>query len=169
MTDSRQLDWNYIVDTHAKRVFRLARRILGSTQDAEDVSQEVFMEAFKLYNNGGVKSWVGLLVRLATLRSLDRLRKWRENVTVTESDRVSYIEPVDVMMAQELSQWVRNAVSRLRDNEAAVFVMHYFEELSREEISAALSISPDAVSTALCKARKHLLSQMAIANGGASQ
>ena len=80
MTDGELPDWDRIVERHAKRVFRVAMRILRSVQDAEDVSQDVFTEAFQLHKAGPVQSWTGLLVRLATLRSLDRLRRNRPSV-----------------------------------------------------------------------------------------
>jgi len=52
MTDEVLPDWDRIVERHAQRVFRVALRILRSVQDAEDVSQDVFTEAFRLHKAG---------------------------------------------------------------------------------------------------------------------
>ena len=46
--------------------------ILGSVHDAEDVAQDVFIEAYRLFQAERIQSWAGLLVRLATLRAIDR-------------------------------------------------------------------------------------------------
>ena len=162
-------DWDRIVDSHARRVFRVALRILGSAEDAEDVSQDVFSEAFQFHKQGPVQSWAGLLVRLATLRSIDRLRRKRPSVELQESDRMSSVEPIDMVVAAELSQWLRAAISRLPDQQAAVFAMFHFEQLTRDEISATLGISPEAVSTTLYKSKQRLLSQLAIFNRGDSK
>jgi RNA polymerase sigma-70 factor, ECF subfamily len=169
MTDDELPDWDRIVEHHASRVFRVAMRILRFVQDAEDVSQDVFAEAFKLHKTGPVQSWAGLLVRLATLRSLDRLRRRRPSVELQECDRISTIEPFEELEAHELAEWLRTAIAELPDQQATVFVMHHFEQLSRDQVSAALGVSPEAVSTALYKARQRLLRQLAVFNRGDSR
>ena len=169
MTDDEQPNWKRIVDRHGKRVFRIARRIVGSVHDAEDVSQEVFAEAYRLQKAGPVQSWTGLLVRLATLRAIDRLRRIRPTEELRDHDHVSTVEPIDEVMATELAQWLRSAIAHLPDQQATVFVMIHFEQLSRDEVAAILDISPQAVSTALYKARQRLMSQLSVFNGGDSR
>lgn len=157
-------DWDRIVEGHAARVFRVAFRILGSVHDAEDASQDAFAEAYRLHKEGSVQNWTALLVRLATLRSLDRLRRRRHSVPLREADRISAVEPSEEAEAGELAAHLRNALGQLPDQQAMVFVMHYFEQLSRDEISAALGISVEGVSTALYKARRRLLKELAVFN-----
>jgi len=169
MTDDVLPDWDRIVERHAERVFRVAMRILRSVQDAEDVSQDVFTEAFRLHKSGPIQSWTGLLVRLATLRSLDRLRRNRPTVELRDYDRTSSVEPLDELEARELALWLQKALVQLPDQQATVFVMHHFEQLSRDQVSATLGISPEAVSTALYKARQRLLKQLAVFNQGDSK
>lgn len=169
MDDDESPDWNRIVERHANRVFRVAQRILGSVQDAEDVSQDVFTEAFRMHQKGPIQSWSGLLVRLATLRSIDRLRRNRPSVELRESDRLSTAEPFDEAAAKELAQWLRMAMAQLPDQQATVFAMVQFEQLSRHEISATLGVSLETVSTTLYKARQRLLSQLAVFNRGDSK
>lgn len=77
-------DWSWIVQTHSGRVFGVAMRILGSVQDAEDFSQDVFLEACEIYSAGAVQSGTGLLVRLATFRSLDLRRRNRPTAELFE-------------------------------------------------------------------------------------
>lgn len=155
-------NWDQIVERHARRVFRVAWRIVRSVPEAEDVAQDVFTEAFQLHQTGPVQSWTGLLVRLATLRAIDRLRRQRPTVELHESDRLSTVDPFEEASARELAESLRKALVRLPDQQAAVFVMHHLEQLSRAEIAATLGISPEAVSTALYKARQRLLKQLAV-------
>lgn len=169
MTDREQPNWPQIVERHGQRVFRVALRILGSVHDAEDVSQEVFAEAYQLHKAGPVQSWAGLLVRLATLRAIDRLRRNRPAEEFRDHDRVSPTEPYEEMAAKELAEWLRAAMARLPEQQAAVFAMARFENLPRDQIAINLGISPEAVSTALYKARQRLLSQLSVFNGGDSR
>ena len=144
-------------------------RILGSIQDAEDVSQEVFTEAFRLHRTGPVQSWTGLLVRLATLRSIDRLRRNRSSVELRDYDGMSNSEPFEEIVAGELAHWLRKAVTQLPDQQATVFAMFHYEQLSRDEIAAALDISHESVSTAIYKARQHLQARLLTYNRGDSR
>ena len=164
MTESELPNWDRIVERHAERVFRVALRIVGSVHDAEDVSQDVFSEAFRLHQAGPIQSWAGLLVRLATLRSIDRVRRRRPVQTLRDGDKVSSVEPFEEILATELADWLRKAIVQLPDQQATVFVMVHFEHLSRGEVSASLGISSEAVSTALYKGRQRLLAQMAVYN-----
>lgn len=169
MTGEEQPNWAQIVNRHGKRVFRIAKRILGSVHDAEDVSQEVFTEAYRMHQAGPVQSWTGLLVRLATLRAIDRLRGTRLANELHDNDHVSTIEPFDELTARELAQWLRAAITRLPDQQATVFALVHFEHLSRDEVASSLGISPESVSTALYKARQRLILQISVLNEGNSQ
>lgn len=160
MSDDELPDWDRIVERHARRVFGVALRILGSVHDAEDVAQEVFAEAYRVHKSGPVQSWTGLFVRLATLRAIDRCRRNRITVELRETDRITLREPSEELIAGELADWLREAIRRLPDQQAAVFAMSHFEEMGREAIAESLDISPTAVSTALYKARRQLSGEL---------
>ena len=162
----RNPDWDSIVDQHAERVFRIAYRILGSVHDAEDVSQNVFAEAFRMHQSESVKTWTGLLIRLSTLRSIDLLRSHKGVLRINEGDRVSPHGPEEEVAGKELAAWLRDAASQLPEQQAAVFALTHYEQLDRNEIAATLSISPESVSSTLYKARQNLKSQLSVLEGG---
>lgn len=156
MIDDGLPDWDKIVERHARRVFSVALRILGSVHEAEDVAQDVFSEAYRLHKSGPVQCWTGLFVRLATLRAIDRYRRQRPAVELRETDRMTLVEPCDELIGTELAAWLREAIHQLPDQQAAVFAMSHFEEMSRDAIAESLGISATAVSTSLYKARRQL-------------
>lgn len=168
MSDPSTPDWGKVIEKHAERVFRIAFRILGSVHDAEDVSQEVFTEAMSVHKAGPVRTWTGLMVRLATVRAIDRLRKERirpESLASIEADSSESVQPDQELIAAELATWLRGEIRELPDQQAAIFSLAYFEQLSRNEIATALDVSPEAVSTTLYKARKKLSGRLAVVYG----
>ncbi len=156
MNTEDEPDWGSIVQLHSSRVFRVSQRILGSVQDAEDVSQDVFIEAYRLHRAGPIQSWIGLLVRLATLRSLDFRRRKRRTVELNEHQCAIDSDPAMNLIKSELAQRLQMALSQLPDQQATVFVMSYYEQMTRDEIADSLGITSESVSTSLYKARQRL-------------
>jgi RNA polymerase sigma-70 factor (ECF subfamily) len=150
-------DWQRFVREHGPPVYGTAWRILGHAADAEDVVQDVFLEAYRLQRTQEVRHWPALLRRMAACRALDRLRRRQ---TATPVDGLRLVAPgggpEDEARARELEDRLLQALPRLPAREAEVFCLRYFEQLAPEEVAAALNISPSAVSTALHKARARL-------------
>ena len=150
-------EWDQVVSENMRRVFGIAIRILGSDHDAEDVTQDVFREAIEMAETRKVHDWPGLLRRMATLRSIDRLRKWRSTIAIDTNSAID-ADPSNEVVANELAERLREAMLQLSDQQAAAFSLAYFESLSRDEIAESLGVAPAAVSTALYKARQRLKS-----------
>ena len=68
-------DWSAIVKQYGPMVWATAARLLGDSADAADCFQETFVAAVKARGAGAVDHWPALLARIATARSLDRLRR----------------------------------------------------------------------------------------------
>jgi RNA polymerase sigma-70 factor (ECF subfamily) len=151
------MDWNTIVREHGPAVFRSAWRILGQAADAEDVTQEVFMEAYRLQRRQTVRSWAGLLRRLAVCRALDRVRRRRPILSIDGlSLAASNASPELDAVAAELAERLPDAISRLPEREGEVFCLRYFEDFSNQQIGEVLDMQTGAVAVALHKARVKL-------------
>jgi RNA polymerase sigma-70 factor (ECF subfamily) len=149
-------EWDEVVDAHARIVFGLAWRIVGRVHDAEDVAQETFREAFELANRGKVTDWRGCLCRIATFRAIDFVRRRKKHSSLDGQQASPMPEPSAEVEARELSDRLQAALPELPRQAAAVFVLTYFEQRSRDEIATTLGMMPQAVSVALFKARKQL-------------
>lgn len=160
-------DWDRIVREHGAVVFGVAWRILGHTEDAEDVVQDVFLEAHRLRQTRRVRRWAGLLRRMAAWRALDRLRQRRSTVAVDGLPTAAYTQgPESEAIERELAERLRDAVARLPRQEASVFCLRYFENLSYQEIATAMNASTGAVATALHRARAKLEALLVHATAG---
>ncbi len=151
-------DWERLVKDHGPAVFGTAWRILGHAADAEEVVQEVFLEALRVQRAQHVERWPGLLRRLAACRALDRLRQRQRSRCLALDDGLPEFGPGPEAAAvgRELADRLRREVARLPQREGAVFCLRYFEDLSNQQIARALDISIGAVATALHKARAKL-------------
>jgi RNA polymerase sigma-70 factor (ECF subfamily) len=150
-------DWKRFVGEHGPAVYVTAWRVLGHVADAEDVVQDVFLEAYRLQQTQTVRHWPGLLRRMATCRALDRLRRRQVTVPVEGLPLTAPGGPEDEAIASELEQRLLGALARLPPREAEVFCLRHFEGMAPTEVAAVLGLSPTAVSTALHKARTRLL------------
>jgi RNA polymerase sigma-70 factor (ECF subfamily) len=150
-------NWDQIVCEYRPTVFGMARRILGHAADAEDVVQEVFLQAYQVQQEETVRCWEALLRRLASCRALDRLRQRRDIESIEGHVLASTDEgPEGLAIERELADRLRQAITLLPPREAAVFCLRFFEGLSCEEVARALQTTVGAVTTALCKARARL-------------
>jgi RNA polymerase sigma-70 factor (ECF subfamily) len=150
-------DWDRIVAEHGPLVFGTAWRILGHAADAEDVTQDVFLQAYQTAQSQPVRCWPALLRRLAACRALDRLRTRKVAVPIHELALVCPGGgPEDIAIGKELSERLREALAQLPRQEAAAFCLRHFEDLSYQQIADALHVTPGAVGNALFKARARL-------------
>src|SRR5579871_3105725 len=162
--------FNQLVSHYSRKIYRLAKHITQSDEDAEDVLQETFMKAFEhLGDFQGQSKFYTWIVRIAVNESLMKLRKRKSDRTVPLD------EPVDTgddTMVREIAVWEENpeqkysreelgkildeAVESLRPAFRTVFVLRDIEELSTEETAEALGISIPAVKSRLLRARLQL-------------
>ena len=156
-------DWESIVREHGPMAFDTAWCILGHVADTEDAIQEALLDAFRLHRRKTVKNWGGLLRCLVTRRALDRLRRRKPSDPLpNEALSPCVSQPQSAAVEQELADRLRTAVAKLPEQQASVFSLRYFGEMSNTEIAKMLKISTDAVGVALHKARAGLKKMLGV-------
>ncbi len=149
--------WDTLVRRYSSLVISSAWRVLGCLADAEDIAQDVFLEAFRKWSPDEQHAWPGLLRRMAICRALDLLRT-RQRSQSLESSRIDEraADPSDTLVKQEVHTQLRAAVTSLPQRESEVFCLACFEQLSHEEIADVLQVSRGSVAVALSKAKSRL-------------
>jgi len=159
-----------LVVRHEHSIFRLARHITQSAEDAEDVLQETFLKAYEHLNdfqgNSKVYTW---LVRIAVNQALMKLRKRKTDrsisldetfdtgeETITREIAVWAADPEQLYSQEELREILESAIEGLPPVFRAVFALRDIEELSTEETAAILNLSVPAVKSRLLRARLRL-------------
>ena len=130
-------------------VYRLALSFTGSVQDAEDVTQTVFLKLLETkpaLEEGRERAWL-FQVAANECRSL-----WRR----LSRRRTEPLEEALTVAAPEADRAVLEAVGRLKPGDRAVLYLFYYEGYTTGEIGALLGISQSAVTTRLQRARQKL-------------
>ena len=130
-------------------VYRLALSLTGSVQDAEDVTQTVFLKLLETkpaLEEGRERAWL-FQVAANECRSL-----WRR----LSRRRTEPLEAALTVAAPEADRAVLEAVGRLKPGDRAVLYLFYYEGYSARETGELLGISQSAVTTRLQRARQKL-------------
>jgi RNA polymerase sigma-70 factor (ECF subfamily) len=142
------------------RVYRLIVRIIG-VQDAEDVTQQAFLQLFqKIDQFAGQSSFETWLYRLATNEALQHLRKgrrWKFQPLIYEPESQDTREGEQV----EQRDLLERALDRIEPELRSIFVLREVEGLSYNDISEAIGIPEGTVGSRLNRARRELQKHLA--------
>ncbi len=145
-----------IVDRYQGRLLGFCRQMLGSTEDAEDVLQEVFVNAYRAMladeREINLRPW---LYRIARNRCLNYLRKPKADAQesmdmVPEVDAASTAEKVH---NREEFRQILSDVNKLPETQRAALLLREMDALSYEEIAAAMDTTVPSVKSLLVRAR----------------
>ena len=157
-----------LVETHGRSVFRLAFRMTGNQQDAEDVVQESFLRAYRQLGRFQSRANFGTwLYRIVSNCAVDLMRSKQarhDQVRGDSLDREAAVElpaagvPGPERMAQsaEIQRRVQEALRELSPLERAAFTLRHYEGRSIGEISATLGLGTSAAKHSVFRAVKKL-------------
>ncbi len=153
-----------LYDRYSKLVYSTASAILNSVEEAEDVTQEIFL---RLWQRSEIYqpqrgSLSGFLITLTRSRSLDRLRSKSarqqklQRIQTLGDDVSDYNPPLEFVTLEERSNWVRTALSQLSPSDRQLLETAYYEGLSQSEIAARDGIPIGTVKSRARQALKKL-------------
>lgn len=135
-----------LFEAYKDPVYRLALSYLGNTEDAQDISQEVFLRLLRWIDRiktGAERAW---LTRVTINCCKDLLSSRVTTREVEETDAVYFPESADL----------KDAVLSLPRDYRVVVYLYYYEAYSTREIADLLKVSQSVVTTRLHRARHHL-------------
>jgi RNA polymerase sigma-70 factor (ECF subfamily) len=157
-----------LVEQHSRAVFRLAFRMTGNEQDAEDVVQETFLRAYRQLDKYEARaSFSTWLYRIASNYSLDliRMRKRhedkRERGKAEEKDILQTLPvntpgPDRITYSSQVKERVNEALNELSAQERTAFVLRHFEGMSIDEIGETLGTGTNATKHSIFRAVQKL-------------
>ena len=146
-----------IVDKYQKTIYNVVLRVVNDCEDAEDITQCVFIKAFENLKSFDSRyrlfSW---LYKIAFNESLNfigprkRIRELDDNLASSEK------KPDEVYLEIEMSKNIENALMRLDPLYRVVIVLRHFQDLSYREMSYVLEVPEKTVKSRLFTARQLL-------------
>lgn len=159
--------FSYLVERHKGLVYTIALRMLKNAEDAEELSQDTFVKAFKSLNEFKFESKFSTwLYRIAYNGAISRLRK--KQLVVSDIDEavlplnevVSTYDGISVLTQEEQKKYIHEAIQNLKDDDAFIITMYYLEEYSIDEISKMTDLSNSNVKVKLHRARKRFYDEL---------
>jgi RNA polymerase sigma-70 factor, ECF subfamily len=165
-----------LVEAYSTPIYRLALKMLGNAQDAEDVLQITFLKAFQhIQEFEGRSSLSTWLYRIAANEALMLLRRKRPAFSLDEqpvSDEGEDTAPLEFtdwcclpeseLLSAEAKKHLDQAIQTLPEKLRVVFILRDIEGLSIKETGEALNLTETAVKTRLLRARLHLREQLSV-------
>jgi RNA polymerase sigma-70 factor (ECF subfamily) len=150
--------WDEVVREHSARVYRLAYRLSGNKQDAEDLTQETFVRVFRSLANYTPGTFEGWLHRITTNLFLDMVRRRqriRFDALPEDNTRISGREPSpeQAYYDNHFDPDVQAALDALPPDFRVAVVLCDIEGLTYEEISATLGIKLGTVRSRIHRGR----------------
>ncbi len=157
-----------LVQKYQGRLFNTLLHVVGSREEAEDVCQEAFVQAFvKLDTFGGRSAFYTWLYRIAFNVSVSRRRRQRTELSIDQHREQTGEEPSDtcqgpneqLLRAEQIDQ-VRRAISTLSEDFRSILVLRDIDGCCYESIAEILDLPIGTVRSRLHRARLQLRDQL---------
>lgn len=159
----RDMAFREVVEQHKRPVYALAYDLTGSHHDAEDLSQEVFIKAYRALpafrGDAQMYSW---LYRITVNTYLNKRRKkalrfrqlWDDFSYTASDDGIA--RPDQEVEASTMQQHVEAALQHLSPRERSAFVLRHYQDYSIKEVAAVMDVAEGTVKSLLFRAVKKL-------------
>jgi RNA polymerase sigma-70 factor (ECF subfamily) len=160
-----------LVDRYQTMVFHTCLGYLHNKDDADDLTQEVFIQVFQsLKGFKGDAAFSTWIYRITINASLNKVRKSTRNPVLHRLDAlfgtvkekefsfpISHSEnPESILIRQEHSEWLQKALDKLPDNQKTAIVLSKYDNLSQKEIAEIMNTTEGAVEALIQRAKMNL-------------
>ncbi len=152
-----------LVERYKNMVYTLSIKIVKNKEEAEEISQDAFVKAFKNLKNfkGDSKfsTWVYKIAYYASLDSIKRNKRFSntENIDDLKIGNLSDIQgALEYLQEKERKKVIGDALLKLNEDERTILTLFYFEELSIKEIAKIVNLLEDNIKVKLYRSRKKM-------------
>jgi RNA polymerase sigma-70 factor, ECF subfamily len=175
LNGNRQL-FRVLVEKHQSMVFRTCLGFVHDKEDAEDLTQDVFIQAYQSLSgfreDSSFSTWI---YRIAVNTSLNRVRKNARNPILHRIDAFfphvqgkdllslfpDTVDPESILISQEHNKWIQNALDSLPENQRTAIVLSKYDDLPQKEIAEIMKTTEGAVEALIQRAKANLIIKLA--------
>jgi RNA polymerase sigma-70 factor (ECF subfamily) len=163
-----QAAWAELVRSHTRRIYNLCYRFTNRAQEAEDLTQDVFLRVYKTLGSfqgsqGSFTTWLTSLTRNLLIDHYRKHKKERQDVSVDDENtseiaepNVTFTRPDVVLMEQEGREAIQSAITRLSPDLREAVILRDMQELEYREISIVLGVPEGTVKSRINRGRAAL-------------
>jgi RNA polymerase sigma-70 factor (ECF subfamily) len=166
-----QAAWERIVQLHRRKVFNVAYKFVGRHEEAEDLTQEIFLKVFKSLDTfdrrANFQTWLISVSRNLCIDHYRSVRKERESIdrgvdTDTLAPPNPAAGPIEALEQRDRVQLLRQALAALAPTLRTAVVMRDLQEFSYQEIADKLHLPEGTVKSRINRGRTELARQIAL-------
>ncbi len=152
-----QAHFQRLVTEHGPTLYRMAYRMVGHSQEAEDIVQDTYRSAWKSRKNFregySERAWLATILRR---RTVDRWRNKPQPKTLSETEGLDVAAPHEDFFADQYTDEMQAALHKISPELRDCLLMVVVGELTHQETADALSIPLGTVLSRVSRARKQL-------------
>ncbi|MFO8001848.1 MAG: RNA polymerase sigma factor [Marinilabilia sp.] len=157
--------FSILVERYRQKVFRTAMGFLHNADDAEDLTQEIFIKAWHALRSFNRKSAFSTwLYRISVNKAINQTRKNKLKALAGINDEVNNTRDNesadDTITRKEQKEEIKNAINKLNNKQKKAFVLFYYQELSMKEVADVLKMSKKAAESLVFRARQNLQKEL---------
>ncbi len=153
-----------LANRHKSYAFTVAYKIAGTREDAEEIAQDAFIQAFQALSTFNQEAkfttWFYRIVFNAALMFKRKNRIQTEDIELSQSTQFAVADTTNGLKINEQRQYIQKALNHLSPDDVTMVTLFYLKEQSLEEIAQVVGISAETVKVKLCRARKRLAERM---------
>ena len=157
-----------LVRRHEKAIFNLVYRMLGDYDDAAEISQEVFLSAYRgigqFRGEANFSTWLyRIALNHATTRRKNTSSRQRRLVPLDGSEMIdeAQIGPAETLEKKELRERVQRALNELEPEDATIILLRDLQDIPYEDVARVLKVPVGTVKSRLHRARHALKARLA--------
>ena len=163
--------YRVLTEKYQTMVFRTCMGFVHSRDDADDLTQEIFIQAYQsLKSFKGEAAFSTWIYRIAVNASLNKVRKNLRNPILNRIDSLFIVgkereitlpaydteDPESILISKEKSKWIQDGLDSLPENQRTAIVLSKYDDLPQKEIAEIMNTTEGAVEALIQRAKANL-------------